>query len=495
MNIRKSETVSAIAFLEKLHKILPAKSMTTSLFINAVNTIAKFCIQVYSTHQDNPDFRNLFEHVNATLARIVSLQNNAATDSDPLRDLTSDRLQIIYLVEKFEISLIKSARFHYYLFDCEEKSLPINHSYSVSGIRISHNADGKETFSFQHNGKPEISVLVHSGFLQDSLAAQADFHFQAEEIQNIQNKIKGEMESIDYFSHDRLYLEAKLDSLKRRNDIKLLLAGSSYTMCGLLENQMPFPARNVAVDAQDIYYTIKTVRTALEYNPNIQYCILSFAYYLWGNDLSRSTSEYNNKRITEIDYPIFKDLHNFAGFPNFKKHKFVGLTTPLQNYLFLFSILVEQYNAAYRVSFENADYFPQGRWDCNFQKIDKKLNMLYARKRAESHNKFYKYEETVRENRKLFADFLDEMNRRNIQILLYVPPASEYYQKSIDPQLITNFYSLIKPLQEAYNFKLIDLFDSKIFQMGDFADYDHLNNYGAEKLAKRLTDELNKIKS
>ena len=74
-------------------------------------------------------------------------------------------------------------------------------------------------------------------------------------------------------------------------------------------------------------------------------------------------------------------------------------------------------------------------------------NRECAQKRAASHNKFFKYSATVEEKRKLFAGFLEDMDRRGVKILLYVPPVTSYYRN-------------------------------------------HLNDYGAKKLGKMLVKEL-----
>lgn len=48
----------------------------------------------------------------------------------------------------------------------------------------------------------------------------------------------------------------------------------------------------------------------------------------------------------------------------------------------------------------------------------------------------------------------------------------------------------MNPLIKKYNFDFIDLFDSKEFTDEDFYDYDHLNDYGAKKLAEVIVSRL-----
>lgn len=484
--IVKRETVRIVGFLDNLYGIFSAGKLDNTSFISVVNIAANFCISIHPLFSSNPDFQHLFGHVNQMLSTVVSVQQPVAPGNSILNMMKNDRLLLIYLIEKFENALLTNANFHFYLIDCKAEDIPVNRKYPLTEL-TTVSADAS---SFQKHNQAEISVLIHSERFEYFQTSAADFYYQSEEINTIENTIKTDMLNLDYYSRDKLYLEAKLDSLRRRQDIRLLLAGSSYTMCGLIESQMPLPARNVALDAQDIYYTLKTIRTALSYNSNIQYCIISFAYYLWGSDLARSTSEYNYKRITEVNYPIFKDLHNFVGFPDFEAHRFIRLITPLKNNLFTFSQQIEHVNEIYKKQFEDSDYFPLGRADCIIKNLDEQTNYDQAKSRAESHNKFFKYADTVKEGQQIFADFLEEMNLRDIQIIIYVPPATKYYQKGVNPQLIIDFYNCMNPLKERYKFKLIDLYQSDIFETSDFYDYDHLNDQGAKKLGERLIREI-----
>ena len=82
----------------------------------------------------------------------------------------------------------------------------------------------------------------------------------------------------------------------------------------------------------------------------------------------------------------------------------------------------KQYIEKLKKNFADSHYFPYPRVESQVLTSDDVTNHERAQKRAESHNKFFKYSATVVENRKLFAGFLEDMDRRGVKILLYVPP-------------------------------------------------------------------------
>lgn len=481
MEISKDKDVPVIQMLEKVYILLLRDEKENNKSQEIISFIANMCIKLYPLYKDNLYFIDLFNHVYQQVAK-SQLQNNAINGID----IDNQRSKLIYLIEQFELSLIKQQRFNIYFLNCNESDLPIKIKNFESIEMISLN---ENTSSFEKN-KHNFSVLIYSDQSQQLERTTFDFYFDIKSIIESKNSLITKLNQLDYYKHDRFYLEAKLNSLKKRQDIRLLLAGSSYTMCGLFENQMPLPARNIAIDAQDLYYSIKSIRTALEYNPNITHCILSFAYYFWGYDLSLSTSLYQYKRVTEVNYPVFKDKHNFSGVIEDGTQTFLTSITPLKKYLFSFEKIAEQKIEKLKESFEDANYFPNPRVGSAVLQNDDGTNRQLAQKRAASHNKFFKYHSTVQENIELFTRFLGEMNSRGIQIILYVPPVTEYYRNYINPELISNYYECMEPLKSKFQFKLIDLFNCDEFENSDFYDYDHLNDQGAEKLGKILGKEL-----
>lgn len=193
-------------------------------------------------------------------------------------------------------------------------------------------------------------------------------------------------------------------------------------------------------------------------------------------------------RIKEVNYPVFKDKHNFKGEPQI--NSFFSTVTPLKKYIFAFEKFEKQCIENRKKYFKDLPYFNYPRVSSAMLELDEITNHKRAQERAKSHNKFFKYGLTVQENEKLFGNFLEDINRRGIQMLIFVPPVTELYRNYIEPKLKFEYYSRMSALQKKYNFTLIDLFNSNVFGNGDFLDYDHPNDNGAKKLGEILSREI-----
>ncbi|MFD1675367.1 hypothetical protein [Alicyclobacillus fodiniaquatilis] len=493
MQLSRQEILAVVKTLDRVYEVISNKELKIGSFLKIVPQIANSIgVKLYPVFKDDSFFRSLFEHLQQLLSKIVSLNDSSISfEASEIAEL--ERAKLIDLLEKFETSLLTCCEFYIYL----HKDVSVNFPLACERVKtVTVLPESIEDLGGHLSGQSRMSVFsvfVHTGTAQEQngLLKQADVSYQPDYIAGIYNRMMNELKKPDYFMYDRLYLEAKLESLKVRRDIQLLLAGSSYTMCGLLEEEMPLVARNVAVDAQDLYYTLKTIRVALELNPNITHCIISFAYYFWGYDLSLSTSVYQYKRVTEVNYPIFKDRHNFPYELFDKNYDAIVSIPPLVRHIFSLGCFAEQYIKNVKHNLANAHYFSVPRTTSTIVTLDDTTNYERAKQRTASHNKFFKYESTVRENISLFEGFLEEMNRKNVQIILYVPPVTPYYRDSIDQRLISDFYTCMKPFLAKFNFKLVDLFESDHFKNEDFVDYDHLNDQGAKKLGRILMKELN----
>ena len=469
--MNKKDFISFLNLTESLFRNLSNEQSNHSELYECATMLAKGLVFIYPIYKDNSFFIELFNYIEQLLA------NQKNTDL-----IRHRRNRLLKLVNDFVSTMLSEFDFHLYLYECEVDEALTNLSNMKMVTKLN------ETPSNYIGGDNEISVLVYDDKKNTLNVTQADFMFPLSVILELRESFTKTLNNLDYYNHTRLYLEAKLNSLKERQDIKLLLAGSSYTMCGLFEKQMPIPARNIAVDGQDIYYSILSIRKALEYNPNITNIVLSFAYYLWGTDISLSNSDEHQPRIREVNYPIFKDKHNFKD--DMDELSNIFLVTPLQNFLLPFELWNKEKSDYLNDLFKNSHYYLTPRVGSMAIENNKQVNINNARKITSKHERTMRYEKSIQENISLFSDFLQEMNEKGINVLVYVPPMNKFYRKCLNSKLISDFSKHMNPLKEKYHFKLLDLYDNQTFVNADFFDYDHVNDKGAKKLSEIIAKEL-----
>ena len=301
---------------------------------------------------------------------------------------------------------------------------------------------------------------------------------------------------IDMFTYDRLYLTAKLDKIKKEQS-KILLTGSSYTMVGLLEDKMPDKSSNVAVNAQDLYYTLLSAKEALERSPELDTIVISFAYYFFFSDMNASPSDYMLSVLSKVNYPVYKKLHGYTGElePVYTKQ----MDLPIYEILVDLTLVRDIYGTALMAELENMAYYNRinprpagGMLSYDFKEKTDEQNFAAGKIRAEGHNTNFDLDRGVY-NQKLLDKFLDNMEELNKKVILFVPPATKFYRSGISKDMINAYNQLVLPVVESHKCcKLLNLFESDKFDENDFQDYDHLNINGANKLSEIIAEEIKK---
>lgn len=302
---------------------------------------------------------------------------------------------------------------------------------------------------------------------------------------------------IDSFDYDRLYLSGKLKSLtSSRNNVSIILGGSSYAMVGLKESLMPQPAVNLAVNAQDPYFAFLSVTTAKKLCGKINTAVIVGGYYFWHTDMSDNPSDYYRSVLTRTNYPVLKNLHHYKGeLPSPMQRT---QSDPFMEKMFDLRLLCEKNNnrISERLAFLeyfNAEINPRpeyGMLRFPFQEQSDEVNEKAAKARAQAHNGNFNRKH-LEDNIETLSSFLLQMKKKRVKVILAIPPVSKFYRQFSAPELKESLYEMLEPVKKKYDFTFLDLFDSPDFDVHDFKDYDHLNDQGAEKLSAMIAELVN----
>ncbi len=301
-------------------------------------------------------------------------------------------------------------------------------------------------------------------------------------------KIANDTYPIDIFTYDRLYLTAKLNKIQKEKS-KILLTGSSYTMVGLLEDEMPYKAVNVAVNAQDLYYTLLSVKEAINRSSELDVIVSSFAYYFFFSDMNDSPSDYILSVLSKVDYPVYNKLHGFKG--ELKATYVKTSEFPIYENIVDLALVRDAYHGALMKELEGMPYYNRinvrsnnGMLSYNFMEKTDEQNYAAAKLRAEGHNSNFNLDRGVY-NQKLLDKFLDNMEELGKRVVLFTPPTTRFYKAGVSKDMINVYTQLVIPVVEKHKCcNFVDLYNSDKFLDSDFQDYDHLNLEGAKKLSK-----------
>lgn len=301
---------------------------------------------------------------------------------------------------------------------------------------------------------------------------------------------------LDNFDYDRLYLSGKLNCLsENRKNVTIALSGSSYAMVGLKEDMMPSPAVNLAVNAQDPYYTFCSLDNARAACSKIDTFVIVGGYYFWHTDMSDKPSDYYLSVLRRVNYPVFRDYHNYNGESvDTIRH---AQSDPLLEKLFDLRRLREKTNNNMSVQLAYMPYFnneinrrpANGMLGFAFREQSDAINNRAAQARANGHNGNFNTKH-LEENIALFYDFMSRASRDGIKVIVLIPPVTRFYRPFVLPELQQTTLDSLRRVKNEFDFMVVDLIDSPDFDEYDFQDYDHLNEQGAQKLSSYVANQI-----
>ncbi|PIE93104.1 hypothetical protein CO726_22855 [Bacillus fungorum] len=305
-----------------------------------------------------------------------------------------------------------------------------------------------------------------------------------------------------YRNYDYNFLNNTLKVCKEDKDINTLIVGLSYSLFGVEVDLLKEKSINLSLASQDIYYSLKIIEDVINENKSVKNCIIGTAYYSFHFDLSRGSEAY---RITDVYYPLFKDTHYYQ-IPyeqnnDDKQNSFENFVSDEIKTIFdvngLEKEMMDIYYSKVGLSYFNSDKSRKSGsliGNTSLGDLSEQQKIALGTDRAISHNKVLKYEETLKENVQIFAQTFKFLNENGVKPIIVVFPTTSYYKENLSPKYKEIFYDKMKYLKENFEFEIIDLFDSNIFNENDCLDLDHLDKEGAIKVTNILNERLFKNK-
>lgn len=278
-----------------------------------------------------------------------------------------------------------------------------------------------------------------------------------------------------YKFYDMLYNPVKnyIDYYNKRfEEVETIITGISYARAGIIENELFRRAHTFTMYSQDLFYDYKIADYILNKHKNnkIKYAIIGLSYYSFQYDMSLSSMK--NRVI--LYYNIFEDKHNYKDLSIEEFNNEYNISKGICDKIFK-----KNENGSYEFTWSNPSLK-----DCTIEEIIKT-----GRNQAQRDcNK--DYPETVKENTRVFKDYLKLLEKHNIKPIVIVFPASKYYTEHFSKRIEDEFHAIIKDVKNKYDFQYIDYFRSDQFNDDEFSDVSHLNPKGAKKFTEILNKEI-----
>ena len=292
--------------------------------------------------------------------------------------------------------------------------------------------------------------------------------------------------------YDRSYLRGKLESISGANNkAQVLLTGSSQAAAGLLEDAMSRPSINLSVGAQDPYYASEIITAAKKKSKALNTAVIAAPYHFWYTNINSEKPEY----LRSVLQVVYEPLLGRVGSRSTGEHPpYTTLhSMPLLESVFDIQFIMESHSKnlstlAADLSYYSDRYNPRpvtGNLTYRFTQLSDEENREPALKMTQLYEEHIDHEEFER-NLSIFGEFLDRMRLRGVTVYIVIPPASATLRKAsrgTNGELAAALDALGRD-----NLIFKDYYDNPEFSDGDFQDYDHLTERGAQKFTKMISD-------
>ncbi len=300
----------------------------------------------------------------------------------------------------------------------------------------------------------------------------------------------------DLMTYHRFYIEAKFDKL-RFEPVRCVVSGLSYTQYGIHEREMGINTVNLSVTSQDIAYSVLMAKRAIEINPNVECIVIPIAYYQPFYDMSASEAELHREVVSRVDIPILGEVRNYKaeGRPLYRKKPGLDVFEYLTDQLEAERYAIDLYTSLLKDKEFFNEFNPEnatGGLRFDFKDLTEQERYASAKITAE-HNCRCISKEGQSETEKYLMHFLEDEAIRNKKILFFAPPMTKYLSESYSQDLLAEYHEAIDLLMKYDNVTYVDLTNHADFYEDDFADFEHLNHMGGQKLTKIISELLERM--
>jgi hypothetical protein len=267
---------------------------------------------------------------------------------------------------------------------------------------------------------------------------------------------------------------------KRLDRIEALTVGGSHAYSGLNPKFWGCQGFNMANVDQDLFFDQQLINKYLDRMPNLKIVILPISYITLEFQLEDSPEDW--RRF------FYSQTYNVASTPHPslsesiepKKYSLIALYTIGEAQKFTFKMF--QVNDLTDTIDENG-----------FIEVDESnwplLNERGGRERMELHHRLMKTEH-IAENLKILNSIITQLQARHIAVTLVSTPVYRAYSSYMNKEKYQLMQENVRALTVRYGIKYFNYQFDPRFELRDFADTDHLNGIGAQKLSKIMAQDF-----
>ena len=268
--------------------------------------------------------------------------------------------------------------------------------------------------------------------------------------------------------NDYSYKKEYLDN--HAQEIETLILGSSHSFYGLNPayfTEKTFNASHLDQYLNFDYAILKKYENSLK---NLKNLVIPISYFTMTGRLEASPEAWRIK-----DYVIYYDLNTVHSIRDYSEVLYHDMVRNLERIV------------SYYLHGKPSITCSKLGWGVVYHSSQSKNLEHTGKHAARLHTvAHFKY---LPKNQKNLTQILEFCKNRDINVVLFTPPASEPYIKYLNRKQLNITIQSAKKISDCYDKCIyINLLSSNQFCSGDFYDGDHLNEIGARKLSLLIND-------
>lgn len=262
--------------------------------------------------------------------------------------------------------------------------------------------------------------------------------------------------------------------------IETLILGSSHAFYGLDPSYFSSNCFNASHISQYLNYDLAILKKYEERLIHLKTLVLPISYFSFYGSLEESPEAWRVK-----NYVLYYGLASARSYTDYSEVFSNSNSTNLKRIY------------AYYIQGEAALSCNNLGWGTDFSSDKAKDLIKSGRLSAQRHSKAIhdeKYENIFQNNKETLSSITSWCEEREVQLLLFTPPAYASYRKHLNPEQLNPSLQVAEQLAlKNAHCSYINLLEDNRFVAADFYDADHLSEVGAKKLSMLLNNKINDL--
>ena len=268
---------------------------------------------------------------------------------------------------------------------------------------------------------------------------------------------------------------AKFELVKDRKDTEVIFIGNSHGRNAFIPAQITQKSLNLCIGGSDTFYNSHFLESIIDSMPHLREIVCNISYHTLFSDQDMNLDERKK-------YEFFHYLNVDAGVDKYSLDYYSVLSTLGMKRAI--NVVVNDFNSPAKSWIETSGHKE------DYRTINSKLISMHSVERLKKHHSIMNTEKVNVHIEHL--DHLENIAReKRIDVTYVILPVINNYKKLWESKY-EKFKLILKSFADSNGSRLIIVSDSLDFKDEDFADPDHVNMKGAQKISKHLNKLISK---